>query len=81
MEALPSKRLYTFRYEDMVADPVDTLGKLMEFIDPGNNHAGWISRVADRPVPQRHRWSDLDPAIAREVEAIITPINVRLGYE
>ncbi|MFK7837375.1 MAG: sulfotransferase [Sulfitobacter sp.] len=80
MEALPPDRLYTLRYEDIVADPVRTLTDLMSFVHPGRDHSAWVRSVAHMPVPQKQRWPDLDPALAREVDQIIRPMNDRFGY-
>ncbi|MEW9921631.1 sulfotransferase [Marimonas sp. MJW-29] len=80
MESLPPERLHVLRYEDMVDDPRGTLGDLMAFMLPGEDHVDWIERVAHMPRVQKGRWDDLDPEVARQVDEIIAPVNVRLGY-
>ncbi|MCF3933896.1 sulfotransferase [Acuticoccus sp. M5D2P5] len=80
IEAIPSAQILTVRYEDLVAEPRETLTEIITFLQPDGDHRAWIDAVEGTPRARPSRWPELDPAIAAPAEATIAPVNALLGY-
>ena len=88
LSALPSARRFEVRYEDLVDDPVEEVGKILGFLDLPYEPAvkDKAAATAATPIntvtpPEPGKWRRENP---REIESItpsITPTMEALGYQ
>ncbi len=82
---LPRDRWVDVRYEDLVAEPEPTLGRVCEFLGvPFDPHMFDYTRDTGyrAPSPDRtRRWKEMTPAEVDVLEAKIAGMLLRRGYE
>lgn len=76
---LPEGHLLTLRYEDVLARPEETLERLVAFIDSELVDPSWARRVTATVRAPRSAFTDLPPAVLRELTAACRPGFTALG--
>lgn len=81
-ESMPPDRVFRWRYEDMMENPRETMGRLVEFceLDGGDE---LVQRVATEVDPSRRtKWRDeLDSEMLEAARPFMEPLMARLGYD
>lgn len=63
--SVPEEQILTIRYEDIIADPQSNLTRLIDFIDPALQDAGWLERASRLIEHRPSGWEQL-PAGERD---------------
>ena len=86
--SLPGDRWATVRYEELVQNPVDEVGRLVEFLDlpyedVTRRRAAATSTTLINTVtpPERGKWKRENPAEVEAIEDLIAPTMKAMGYE
>ena len=85
--SLPADRWTTVRYEDLVQDPVDEVGRLMRFLDLPYEDVtrDRAAATATTPIntvtpPERGKWKRENPTEIEAIEDVIAPTMKAMGY-
>lgn len=73
LEAIDPCDRMLLRYEDILDAPVQTLGRLAEFLGPDRDCAGWVARAAATVRTPRSSWRSLPARVLDELEAACAP--------
>ncbi len=86
--SLPDDRWATVRYEELVQNPVDEVGRLVEFLDlpyedVTRRRAAATSTTPINTVtpPERGKWKRENPVEVEAIEDVIAPTMKAMGYE
>ena len=77
---LPPDRLLNVRFEDLQTDPEGQIRRLIRFIDPGLDEAGWVREVSSIPRPTSSRFARLGVAEQAALTEACRPGLDLLGY-
>lgn len=77
---LSPERVTTLRFEDVVASPRETLGRVIRWIDEDLEDAAWIEAAARVPRRTRRRWTGLPEDERERLTSACAPGLERLGY-
>jgi hypothetical protein len=80
LKKLPEAQRLDVRYEDIMANPVRELTRLISFIDPNVAAEPWVHEQAASLRPARTDWHELEEAEARGLTEACRPGLERLGY-
>jgi hypothetical protein len=72
LSALPTDRLLTLRYEDLLEQPASTIRRLGDWLDD-ETPQGWVDAAAARVRVGRSAWQQLPPAARAELDAACRP--------
>ena len=81
LAALPSERVLSLRYEDVLQNPHEKLRELIAFIDPSLSNDAWLQDAARIPLPNPRKYLSLEPQIRRRLTEACAPGLEALGYE
>jgi hypothetical protein len=77
---LPPAQRLDIRYEDLVAQPRETLSRFVEFVDPRLKNDAWLDAVCQIPSPRPVRWRKLPEQERAALEQACRPGLEMLGY-
>ncbi|MEN2977397.1 sulfotransferase [Tistrella bauzanensis] len=77
---LAPDRLLSLKFEDVQQSPHETLRRMIRFIDPSLDDAGWLDTVARIPKPARSKFTTLPPDTRAALTAACAPGLAALGY-
>ena len=77
---IPSDRLHTMTYSDLVSQPHETLQAFAEFAAPGLAHADWVEQAAKVPRYSDPKWKTLPRNEIAALEKACSPGMKLLGY-
>lgn len=81
LRQLPTQQQYWLRYEDLMADPVTELTKLLAFIHPELDAGAWAQDCSSTMRSARNNWRELAPDVLAELEQSCEQGLQALGYE
>lgn len=81
LRGVPKEQQYWLRYEDLMDNPVDTLTRLLAFVDPSLDASAWAKRCAANMHEARNDWRSLNPSTRAELQAACREGLDILGYE
>lgn len=73
LSALPPDRLWTLRYEDLLADPRGSFAVLDGILDPEGAQPGWVEASAALVGRGRSRWRELPERQRAELDLACRP--------
>ena len=80
LRKLPPDRVLQLRYEDLTADPVKEIRRLLTFVLPGFNDSLWLEAVAPTVKPQPIQWPGLSDHEIAGLQRACMPGLRALGY-
>ncbi len=80
LEAIPSERVLSMRYETVLASPREELTRFLDFIGPEFSDDGWLNEVSAMPKIKPPSWQRLDDEEHGRLAAACEPGQRVLGY-
>ena len=80
LRPLPAERLLKVRFEDVQADPIGELGRLIRFIDTNLEDEKWLREACRIPRATPSRFARLGAGEQAALAAACRPGLERLGY-
>ena len=80
LDKLSADRVLKLRYEDLVAEPVGQIGRLMQFVIPSFSDGKWLRDTAQIVRPEKPQWVDLPHDQREALNHACAPGLRALGY-
>ena len=78
LASMPAERVLQVSYENLVAEPRQTLLRLARFADLPDTHPGWLDRAVQLIEPRSPRWTALPREQISDLTRVCEPAMERL---